>query len=117
MNRLQSPKFIRDLATWRSKQAAAMIGQVRLVFFISCFLSIYNHFITTIIRVAAEIDIPVLMYSSKSNIILHDVVMQNCTAFLTARTKTRPELNIAPEPEPVSEPPVQSGTGTRLCQY
>ena len=33
------------------------------------------------------------------------------------RTRTRPELNFAPVPEPVPESPVKSGTGpgTRLC--
>ena len=39
------------------------------------FCSFYNHFITTL-KVAAELDIPILITLSNSNIILHDVLVQ-----------------------------------------
>ena len=58
----QDEKFkLRDLVTWRSKQATAATGQARSLFFLyHIFCSFYNLFIITL-RVAAELYIPIFI--------------------------------------------------------
>ena len=51
---------LRDLVTWRLKQATAATGQARSLFLYHIFCSFYNIFITTL-RVAAELYIQILI--------------------------------------------------------
>ena len=69
--------------TWRAKLHCDGTGTVA-IFYIT--YPIHNHFITTL-RVAAELDIPVVNNLPNRDVILHDVLLQ-----LTKRTLTKSTL-------------------------